>query len=257
MIEVARNPKNFMVFQCIHCNPEAKQLREATKEEVGEFSRYIKKVKPFVYSLSDPQNPLDAEQNIDAKLWAPFKVCSYEYLNGWVSVPKDDDPLKVYTACIVCVEKKPGKFHFYNLIQTDKTSHILSFPVDAHADGVANDFILDNFLNRFKQESKGEQKVNEKIRIGSGKDREMIKIRKIIHVTPKKNRPNYTPKRAFPIDWSHRWLVRGHWRKHNGLGKDREDQYCVEGYTWVKDHEKGPDGAPLVSDKVRVVKNED
>jgi hypothetical protein len=54
------------------------------------------------------------------------------------------------------------------------------------------------------------------------------------------------------IEWSHRWSVRGHWRTVPGLGKNREGQYSVTGHTWVSEHEKGPEDAPLIT-KTRLV----
>jgi hypothetical protein len=46
--------------------------------------------------------------------------------------------------------------------------------------------------------------------------------------------------------------VRGHWRKVNGIGKDRSGEYCVKEFTWVTEHDKGPDGKPLIR-KTRIV----
>ena len=40
--------------------------------------------------------------------------------------------------------------------------------------------------------------------------------------------------------WIEAWRVRGHWRKYEGgIGKDRNGERCVEGYTWVSAYEKG------------------
>ena len=57
------------------------------------------------------------------------------------------------------------------------------------------------------------------------------------------------------VDFSHRWQVRGHWRKIAGIGKNREDEYTVSGYTFVCEHEKGPDHLPVIK-KTRVVLGE-
>ncbi len=44
------------------------------------------------------------------------------------------------------------------------------------------------------------------------------------------------------VQWSHRWLVRGHWRKQwYGSGEDR-----VQRSIWIHPHIKGPDDAPLL-----------
>lgn len=55
------------------------------------------------------------------------------------------------------------------------------------------------------------------------------------------------------IDWSHRFWVRGHYRKIEGVGKNRDGEYCLTGKTWVREHEKGE--GELI-DKVRIIKND-
>lgn len=58
------------------------------------------------------------------------------------------------------------------------------------------------------------------------------------------------------LDFSHRFEVRGHWRKTTGvLGKNREGEYVVQGYTWVKAHIKGPEDKPVIK-KTRIIKGE-
>jgi transposase-like protein len=54
-----------------------------------------------------------------------------------------------------------------------------------------------------------------------------------------------------PIEWRQCWDVRGHWRKHNGIGKDRFGIYNRTGFTWVKEHIKGDVQSPVVK-KTRV-----
>lgn len=67
-----------------------------------------------------------------------------------------------------------------------------------------------------------------------------------IHVVHLRRRGgNPTESGTGNIEWSHRWLVRGHWRNHwypkLGVHKPR----------WIAEHIKGPDGLPLVvHDKV-------
>lgn len=46
------------------------------------------------------------------------------------------------------------------------------------------------------------------------------------------------------VEWSHRWVVRGHWR-WQAVGKDRAERRR----TWVNGHIKGPQGAPLIVSK--------
>lgn len=43
------------------------------------------------------------------------------------------------------------------------------------------------------------------------------------------------------IEWQYSFQVMGHWRKlgEGKTGKDRSDEYVVNGYTWVRDYVKG------------------
>jgi hypothetical protein len=44
------------------------------------------------------------------------------------------------------------------------------------------------------------------------------------------------------VDWSHRWLVRGHWRNQ----KCKEDGEWTTRLVWIHPHVKGPEGKPLL-----------
>ena len=41
------------------------------------------------------------------------------------------------------------------------------------------------------------------------------------------------------LEYSHAFSVRGHWRRFDGIGKDRQGNRKVQGFTWVKDFIKG------------------
>lgn len=56
------------------------------------------------------------------------------------------------------------------------------------------------------------------------------------------------------IEWDHRWRVRGHWRKVEGIGKDALGN-DIEGLTWIKDFVKGPADKPLL-DRPAIVKDQ-
>ena len=45
------------------------------------------------------------------------------------------------------------------------------------------------------------------------------------------------------IEWTHRWLVRGHWRNQPYKGENGETEYR---YIWIHPHIKGPEDAPLL-----------
>ena len=48
------------------------------------------------------------------------------------------------------------------------------------------------------------------------------------------------------------WEVMGHWRIHDGSGKDRNGHRTMKGFTWVVPHVKGPDSVPLIV-KTRII----
>jgi hypothetical protein len=69
---------------------------------------------------------------------------------------------------------------------------------------------------------------------------------------------NYAEAENIKIDFSHRFSIRGHWRELNEnnsktlIGKDRTGNYCVQGWTWVRDSIKGNEDKPLLR-KVRTI----
>jgi hypothetical protein len=78
-------------------------------------------------------------------------------------------------------------------------------------------------------------------------------IRRIVRIVPKKLRDSITPTMSRgQIDFSHRWEVRGHWRRVSGIGKDRNGDYLIRGLTWVMDCVKGPEEKPVIK-KIRWV----
>ena len=89
------------------------------------------------------------------------------------------------------------------------------------------------------------------------KSKKTIKVtnRPIYYVLDKKDyeKKNYEIKAIGKLEYSHAFKVRGHWRRidEKSIGKDRNGDYKVEGFTWVTDYIKG-DGE-LVN-RVRIVR---
>jgi hypothetical protein len=98
----------------------------------------------------------------------------------------------------------------------------------------------------------GAENVRVRIRAGRGAAREQVKINQVVHVRLK--RPADAPgcPSGLAIEWSHRWEQRGHWRRVEGIGKDRAGVYNTKGFTWVVPCVKGPEELPLIK-KIRLV----
>ena len=86
--------------------------------------------------------------------------------------------------------------------------------------------------------------------LGKKKRKGRIVTNKIIHVS--KDKSTMRPRsKSGTIDFKHSFMVCGHWRKVSGLGKDRNGDYKVHGFTWVRPFTKG--NGELVN-KIRVLK---
>jgi hypothetical protein len=109
-----------------------------------------------------------------------------------------------------------------------------------------------HYLKQIRAGKLATERVNERLKIkGPDGRKELVKIKEVIHVRPRLE-PAARGVYGGPLDYSHRWEVMGHWRKVEGIGKDRGGGYTVKGFTWVRDHVRGPESKPLVP-KVRVV----
>jgi|GEM_PF-3902766 len=226
------------------------------------------------------------EQYAADKLYVPFKNTWYEALwnDGkmcavFPSIEKPD--FKMYVYGILVQEQSPGVFWYYLLLGVNDHFAVISYleemdgipiiSINEDTGEIKQDFprhysdaadcykhtAIDCVSGLLKSLSKGAGgivSVNDKFKVKVNGENLFAKIRKIIYVVPKAERGKPIEGVHRVIDWSHRWLTRGHWRGHNGIGKDREGNYCVRGSTWVVEHEKGPKDAPLIADKVRLVK---
>lgn len=101
----------------------------------------------------------------------------------------------------------------------------------------------------------GETKESFILKKGFGLGSYRTEINKVVHLRPYKFK-EATEYLGNKIDWSHRWKVRGHWRKCNSVGKDRNGEYGVDGFTWVIDHIRGPEEKQLI-EKTYLLNNAD
>jgi hypothetical protein len=244
-------------------------LRQQTPEEKD--WKHFEQCQPFVFdNPPEARTTEDVTLNIDEEkieLSAPFKVFSCEFLDESYKLQiheLNQESRKAFCECVVVIEKTPGQFLYFLLTKIVYGEHIKQMAdeifISEHLDTYYRVCMVDekigkpivySYLRLLDKWQIGTENTRQRVKIGRGKNKRVHTIRRIVHVAPKKALSGLIYDHR-SIDWSHRWLVRGHWRKHDGLGKDRDGDYCVHGFTWVQDHEKGPEHLPLVK-KTRIV----
>lgn len=236
-------------------NKETVASGPATRKDVIQWMQWLKEAQPIVFTKTTDA-PLETEDIPgDIALDCPFQTIAIEMSDGPICSPPEapKEEWDVYIYCIVVREVAPKKFEALSLCKAVNkyTGDILYNTI---LETKTLNEIVKTLMDRLnsKSSSVGFENIRSKsINIGVGRAKDSFRVRRIVHVVPKKEQQAYGSRNE-KVDWSHRWLVRGHWRKTNTIGKDREGVYCVHGFTWVTDHEKGPDDAPLIN-KVRLV----
>ena len=180
--------------------------------------------------------PIDFGGPFKGSLDAPFKITSYEMIDG----PITSGEWTIW--CIISEEVAPKQFVFMMLCQRGDSE--MRF-IKSNSEGR----IVQMLIDRLNTKKTGVLHTKERIKIGGGDSKHTRTIRQVVYVsntsTPPKSESVGVPRN---IDWSHRWIVRGHWRTLSdpvSRGKDRGGEYTVSGFTWVTEHEKGAE-TPLV-----------
>jgi len=203
----------------------------------------------------------------------PFRVCFFESSKGLflttVLTGKGDKQILLEVLGIGVIEFEPNNYLIYSLYRICRPESALEvlgekldyiyFYFNGDKEKLSPEQrlfsrILKCIIGCINSYSNviGSEKVRQKFKIGSGKDKEFIKINQIVRIIPRREKDNATPVMGREVDFSHRFEVRGHWRRVNGVGKDRSGKYCVKGFTWVTPFVKGPEERPLVK-KARIL----
>ena len=232
----------------------------------------------------------------------PFNVFSIEVANQNITTAHPTSDRKIDIGCIMIYdmgaenkfesrknlkmlfvlyyfEKKPYVFmEFVGDFKSDfdKSTQVEMFCINIDGKKMSN-FVMQNIYSEIikkmtdrlnSQSSVGVESVDIKIHYrGKHNSREKAEIRKIVHIVPKKYRPDYKPVFKKEIEWTHRFWRRGTWvnfYKEDGsidmskLGKNREGEYVEFGRTWRIESIVNSDreDLPLVS-KTRVVSQND
>jgi len=270
--EVRKNGFDKFVFDAP--NPE-NPFVDPTPQEVAHFYEIVKDVKPFLVmesvedlDLKDSLIPGN-DNNLDY-LDLPFKTCSFEAPKHMLSMGEGVNELR----CILVNETGPRQYEIYVCVRHDgqdligkmefsledmiRITNVLTKNLDISN---GTDFFfscyvlaLKNCLHLLHKVSVGSISVRERTKLGKGHNKTYLKIKQLLVIA--KKRSGGVTVNGKEVDFSHRWFVRGHWRKVKALGKNREGEYVVKGYTWVTEHAAGPENKPLVN-KTRVVSQSD
>lgn len=243
--------------------PEDDAFTKKTADHLGTAQTFL---------FTQSRGYMQLEKNSDIFLDLPFPLCWFERLHSSILMNRDfglseltENGKEVNLFGALVEEISPGRCRFMFLVSgaTEEYSGLSWLRVTDENGNASNGFeslltigltlIKGAFLDPLKSSDLGEQKVNIRNKIRTESGTRIQKIKKIIYVGDRKEPSNHSIP-GTPINWSHAWMVRGHWRKIDGIGKDREGAYTVSKFTWVKAHTKGPEGSDIVS-KIRVVKN--
>lgn len=209
----------------------------------------ISEVRPLVFS--NQLVPLEVGDVPFRPLNMPFKTIWIEWLNRPLAVDKESEML----GCLIS-ERAPCFYDIMPLMSRQNSGldwcTFFLVPETFQKEKFLRDVYksIHGLLSFWgsKSVSVGRSRDIDRLKIGRGVNRKLVKIKDLVVIYPKQEKEMAVDdlKLHSEVDWSHRWQVRGHWRKCSGLGKDRGGSYSSIGYTWVVPHEKGPDHLPLV-----------
>ena len=206
----------------------------------------INRCEPFVFETGENTMLPDARP-IDA----PFPVFSMEFSTGFSSLAAaDNSEIMVTIRCMMIIADylDPGVHLAMALIQKDAYSdHAVYFAFEELSH-------VTFMLNKLNRGHLGVVERDTRIswkKPGNPKKKQGITKQRVFIVADQKKSEVGGHR---DIQWSHRWNVRGHWRRVNGIGKNRLGEYCEQGRTWVTHSTKGPAGFPLINKKQHIVK---
>jgi len=215
------------------------------------FDDYLEGCIPFIFCGSDDTDPYDVTDCDDGDLSLPFPLVHIEVKGKYLSIPNPDHSSddRVWLCSMFVKEIAPYEYSYLIFAERENnTRYIVEInnKQTPHAKKSVNG-ILKHYLKRLSVEETGLEGKGNKIKVGSGKSKRFYKPHGIIHVAPKKLFKTVSPSQGGRmIDWTHRFAVRGHWRKVKSIGMDRDGKYCVNGMTWISSYVKGDERLPLI-----------
>lgn len=251
--------KRFIQLCEISRNEGIKFLRPGSKEPIiakidSRTEDWLEKCQPIVFTTGEMIVDQDTQEignswgpAID-KIDAPFSHFSIEKVNGYLLQANDNEISEEFKIlCVAVKEVGPKQFIFLSLIERSSDEKLMVCATNSESG------LVSRFVQILNTQKVGVATTRSTVKFGSGSLKRIHRIRRIVYVSPKRDVEKISSEHK-NIDWSHRWLVRGHWRSIpvGKLGKDRAGDYCITSFTWVTEFEKGPEAAPLIS-KTRLV----
>jgi hypothetical protein len=240
----------------------------------------------FIKTLVTEQGPL-ADHHTD-RLDLPFKIVWFESLDSQLyDLMKDNEVMRI--DWMMVHELSPGEYEFFvgggppdhkekidkefkeieasNISEAEKKikfQQVNEFAMRAQLSRITKSeqvgynnvlALVGHLLGAINKAEMGTVTYGGSVKVPTSNGRQFKKIRNVIICGKKKDVESHAA-REFnkEVNWSHQWEVRGHWRKCATVGKDREGNYCVSNFTWVKNHVKGEG---LLVKKVRIFKNDE
>ena len=227
-------------------------LKDSLYPYIKDLFNSSSKAKHFIFEEKLPViNEKELNTSVSTIESLPFQTCVFEMRDSHqpVFIAKYKGELfRIF--CVLIHEISPGK-----IISCSLERGINGMPVLGYYNVNDNNYIYDLLIQHIKASKMGIEEWNEEIKtprkIGVGYHKS-VQVKSIIRIVPKKSKIDYKPLKSRTIIWSHKWEVMGHWRKINGIGKNRENEYSVNGFTWVVPHTKGPDHKDLIT-KTRLI----
>ena len=202
----------------------------------------------FVFTESITNNEMDNKPWLDS--YDESMPIDLPFEDNWLEVMGDNkaffgtlNPLKAQNEEMSCygilICQNPDNvlldlvFQFF-LPQGDLCDHIICLlSGDQNFRSIVK-YLIDHLNSSFTSTISSRRMIKTKI----GRHKIKHRIKNIVYVN-KRRQKNVVSLEGKPIEWSHKWEVRGHWRVCKTIGKDRFGDYRVNGFTWVKPHEKG------------------
>jgi hypothetical protein len=253
------------------------------KPNTERFYELAKQAEVFISNV-EPEDQMVHNDEVLEELDLPFPTVSFENLGDPPVIISHGQTVSL-VPCVMVHEREPRQYEIYawitehslasyaaalatqdtgkfprNVIDEFLTGSTVIKLCKAHPNYHALIALVQGFIKMLAIEKIGEEKVKEHVKIGSGHMKESFTIRRVLHVVPRRVGDRIPHLAGKHIEFSHRWTVRGSWVRLltngeidlNRIGKNREGEYCVPGWTWRIPHVKGPEDKPLIK-KVRVI----